>query len=411
MKVVVFTHPLFVDSTSMPLFARFVLDGLKRHGVEFQVLTAKAFFHRLPAPSRFKKWLGYIDQYLVFPWVARWRTRSASPDTLFVFTDQALGPWMPALARRPHVVHCHDFLAQRSARGEIPQNPVGRTGRIYQALIQRGFSHARHFICISSQTLNDLNRFHRRPSELQARVVLNGLNDTFARLSRSEALACLEAHDIALDDALPFVLHVGGNQWYKHRDGVLAVYGAYAKAATNPVPLVMVGAPPTELLRSLAAAAQAQGGRVHFLIRPPVEVLKALYSLAGALLFPSRAEGFGWPIAEAMACGCPVLTTGIAPMTEVGGEVATYLPERGRDNEASWLAQCSEALLSVLQRSEAEQMHARLAAMQHARQFDAQRVFERYLAIYQDVLDDALCRAQERVKRQSAWASSVRSGP
>ncbi len=54
------------------------------------------------------------------------------------------------------------------------------------------------------------------------------------------------------------------------------------------------------------------------------EDLRALYSLAEALLFPSLAEGFGWPIAEALACGCRVLTSNRAPMTEVGGEAAVY---------------------------------------------------------------------------------------
>ncbi len=412
MKAVVFTHPRFVDSTSMPLFARFVLGGLERHGIDHQVLTAQPLFHRLPAPRQLKKWLGYIDQYLVFPWMARWLTRNASKDTLFIFTDQALGPWMPAFGRRPHVVHCHDFLALRSALGEIPQNPVGRTGRIYQAMIRRGFSHASHFICISSQTRDDLVRLHQHPSQLQARVVLNGLNDTFNRLPEAEANECLRANDIDLDSR-PFILHIGGNQWYKHRDGVLAIYGAYVNAVANPAPLVMVGAPPTNTLRSLASAAEAQGGKVHFLVRPPVAVLHSLYSLAGALLFPSRAEGFGWPIAEAMACGCPVLTTGIAPMTEVGGSAATYLPERTPGNDAAWLVSCSEALQSVLAWSDAEQSSARKAAMEHAKQFDAEQVFERYLAIYEDVLarESAPRQTPGKAGARDALADGARSGP
>ena len=52
------------------------------------------------------------------------------------------------------------------------------------------------------------------------------------------------------------------------------------------------------------------------------ELLEALYDGAHALLFPSRFEGFGWPIAEAQACGCPVLCRGAAPMSEVAGGVA-----------------------------------------------------------------------------------------
>ena len=58
------------------------------------------------------------------------------------------------------------------------------------------------------------------------------------------------------------------------------------------------------------------------------EALAALYSGAELLLFPSLEEGFGWPIIEAQASGCRVVTTGKAPMTEVGGNAAFYLPIR-----------------------------------------------------------------------------------
>ena len=54
------------------------------------------------------------------------------------------------------------------------------------------------------------------------------------------------------------------------------------------------------------------------------EDLAALYSTARGLIFPSWEEGFGWPVAEAQACGCPVFTSNREPMTEVGGPAAVY---------------------------------------------------------------------------------------
>ena len=54
----------------------------------------------------------------------------------------------------------------------------------------------------------------------------------------------------------------------------------------------------------------AREEQVKFLVGITGEQLCAAYSSAELLVFPSLAEGFGWPIAEAMACGCLVLTTG-----------------------------------------------------------------------------------------------------
>ena len=54
------------------------------------------------------------------------------------------------------------------------------------------------------------------------------------------------------------------------------------------------------------------------------ETICALYSDAEALIFPSITEGFGWPIIEAQACGCPVFTSKFRPMTEVGKDSVYY---------------------------------------------------------------------------------------
>ncbi|MCR4305787.1 MAG: glycosyltransferase family 4 protein, partial [Candidatus Daviesbacteria bacterium] len=65
--------------------------------------------------------------------------------------------------------------------------------------------------------------------------------------------------------------------------------------------------------------------RVKFLGYVPDQDLPALYSGAAALTFPSLFEGFGLPILEAQACGCPVLTSNASSLPEVGGQGALYV--------------------------------------------------------------------------------------
>ena len=67
--------------------------------------------------------------------------------------------------------------------------------------------------------------------------------------------------------------------------------------------------------------------KVQFLGYMGDDALARLYSGALALIFPSRYEGFGLPILEAMACGCPVVTTREASMPEVAGDAALYMKD------------------------------------------------------------------------------------
>jgi glycosyltransferase involved in cell wall biosynthesis len=112
------------------------------------------------------------------------------------------------------------------------------------------------------------------------------------------------------------------------------------------------------------------------------EDLRALYSTAECLVFPSLAEGFGWPIAEAQACGCRVVTTGRAPMTEVGGEPALYVNPEDIESAAARIA----GLLAESSERRSERMRSGLA---HARRFCTQGMIDKYLAIYQELAEES----------------------
>ena len=213
----------------------------------------------------------------------------------------------------------------------------------------------------------------------------NGLNYPFAPLQNQEARTVLQQQGWNTPET-GFLLHVGGNQWYKNRIGVLLIYRAYCQTTDQPLPLCLMGAEPTATLRSLANQLPA-GGQVIFLTGLPTIAIQAAYSLASAFIFPSIAEGFGWPIAEAMACGCPVITTGEAPMTEVGGDAAIYLPVMPSTGSTdAWAQQCANLVTQTVNYPEDKKASMRNLGQQQAKLFDTEAVLDAYEAIYSQIL-------------------------
>jgi glycosyltransferase involved in cell wall biosynthesis len=370
----------------MPRFAAMLTEGMKQRGHKVEVWAPQRFFLRIPMPRKFKKWLGYLDQYLVFPLkVKALLNRYRNSNTLFVFTDHALGPWVPLVAGLPHVIHCHDFLAQRSALDEVIENKTTATGKRYQAYIRRGFRHGKNFISVSQKTKEDLHRFLKAPPA-RSEIVYNGLNQSFKPTNPTEARILL-SQQLHIDLTGGFMLHVGGNQWYKNRQGVLMIYNAWKKQSASKIPLVMIGRKPTTTL--LGVAGRLESNRdIHWLTEVSDEQVKLAYAGALVFLFPSLAEGFGWPIAEAMASGCPVITTGEAPMTEVAGEAGFLIPKAPYQKEAveEWAFNVARTIDQVVNLSASERKQVVDNGIANAAQFDTDTALNRIEEIYKDIL-------------------------
>ena len=152
---------------------------------------------------------------------------------------------------------------------------------------------------------------------------------------------------------------------------------------------------PTKAVR--AAAQRICGeGKVLFLAGLADHQLCAVYSSARLLLFPSLAEGFGWPIAEAMTCGCPVLTTGQAPMTEVGGKAAYYLPLRPDTASSGWARAAADKIVAILTLPAEGLLEQRRRGLAESGRFDTDRCLDEYERIYLGVLKGgAICVASQ----------------
>lgn len=384
MRIVIFCHPSFPGSQSMPRYARWLAGGMQERGHEVESWQPKPFFYSLSVPGVLKKWLGYIDQYILFPIQVRKRLKALPEQTLFVFADQALGPWIPLVANRPHVIHCHDFLAQRSALGDFPENRTSWTGKSYQAYIRRGYRKGKNFISISNKTRADLHQFLKTHPSV-SEVIYNGVNPIYAPGQVTESRSVLSTR-FGIDLSAGYLVHVGGNQWYKNRKGVLEIYTTWRNVYGRNLPLLLIGEEPAPELVELAESSGFKND-IHFLTNVDDQHVIHAYRGADVFLFPSLAEGFGWPIAEAMACGCRVMTTNEAPMTEVAGKAASLIRRRDEKDSPFWAEEGAVCIEQILNETPDKRSELRNEGFLTIKKFNIQKLTDQIEDTYKKVLN------------------------
>ncbi|WP_315759797.1 glycosyltransferase family 1 protein [Sphingomonas sp. Y38-1Y] len=224
---------------------------------------------------------------------------------------------MPAGLGMPCVVTVHDIMRLTHPAWCRPGVRGGVERAFYGHGLRRAIRSADAIAAVSAATAAAIASYHS-PAAARTAVTLSGVSDRFRpQPPEPERIATL-----GLSPWRPFVLTVGQHAPYKNQGAALRAF-ALAFADDPGIDLVLVqrqgaGTRPLErLARSLGIR-----DRVRFLPTVDADDLVALYGAARVLLHPSFAEGFGNPVAEAMACGCPVVTSTTSAMPEVAGGAA-----------------------------------------------------------------------------------------
>ena len=160
------------------------------------------------------------------------------------------------------------------------------------------------------------------------RVVHNAVTPQFFGPVSEQGKAYVE--DLGLANR-PFILLPGGLHYRKNADLVLTAWPLLKSIHPELVLAVVNHSNP-----EYAAKASRLGEDFRVLGFVPDEGLQALYAAAQVVWFPSRYEGFGLPILEAMACGTPVLASNASSLPEIAGEAALFAsPDRAKDHVES----------------------------------------------------------------------------
>ena len=364
MKVLLVSNYELDAQQSMLRYAEWLRRSLEDRGHEMEIISPAVVVGALVVKGNpLSKWLGYVDKYVLFP--RRLRSKAAAFDLVHV-CDHSNSPYLKWAGKTPRIITVHDLLAIRSALGDFPENPTKRTGKWLQRWILNGLGQAEHLISVSGKTREDLEAL--LPTHPAITVVHHSLNWEYAPSSPAEIAQVRAACGLGPDDE--YLLHVGSNQWYKNRLGVMKIALELRKHARfKRVKLVMAGKPGTAEMRAFAAK-HSFTDAIEF-VAPTNEQVRGLYSGALAFLFPSLQEGFGWPILEAQACDCLVITSNRAPMTEVAGEGAIFVDPQDEAAAAQTIA---------ARFGEAEAV--RRSARENLERFTTDRAIDRYQAAY-----------------------------
>jgi glycosyltransferase involved in cell wall biosynthesis len=265
---------------------------------------------------------------------------------------------VPLLLRRlrPQLVHfvhalppalpCPAVLTVQDLSFERDASLMGRRETaIFRATVPRSARRARRVFAISQRTKDDL-------------VELYGLEPERVVVTPLAAPPEFRPGDGARED---YVLLVGSIE--PRKQPLVAADAARAVGR----PLVVVG---PERDRELADALRARGAELRGFVAQ--DELVTLYQRAGALLLPTRYEGFGLTAAEAMACGTPVVAAPDPAVREVGGDAIAYAPP----------ALFAEVLREVLAAPEPWSRKA----LERSRAFSWVRTAEITAAVYREVL-------------------------
>jgi glycosyltransferase involved in cell wall biosynthesis len=351
---------------SMIRYAQLVHAGLTESGVDAHLAFPEAAVNVARRTARgLWKWIGYLDKYLVSVPALRREARRAD---IVHICDHSNSVYIPLARSVPHVVTCHDLLAVRGALGENTDCPASATGRLLQRSILRGLNRADALACVSSATYGDASRL-LPDYEGEMLLAPNSLNYPYQPIDPDEARARLGSIP-ALAAGHPFVLNLGSSLRRKNREGVLE---SVALASSWGGLIVFAGQPLTPEQRGLATRLGLVD-RIVEIQKPSNAVIEALYNTALALHFPSRFEGFGWPIIEAQACGCPVICSNQNPMAEISGGAALLCDVD--DAEALARAICSVAGDVDLRQD------LRQRGIQNASRFSRSEMIDRFSGLY-----------------------------
>ena len=271
----------------------------------------------------------------------------------------------------PYIITVHDLIRYFDMDGEetFIRSP-NRRDRHYLNLDFEGIRKARRIIAVSQSTKNDLIQCLGIPDE-RISVVYEGIDHSLFRPVSQQ----IYNH--------PYILFVGSEHPRKNFTTLLKAFSQLkSEPGFKKLKLVKVGnagGQETDFRSQTMGVVESLGlvDEVIFTGFVPEADLATYYSGAEAFVLPTLYEGFGFPVLEAMACACPVITSNTSSLPEVVGEAGIMV----NPYDTNSLAQ---AMSKVLTDSELRDNMIR-KGLEQARRFTWEKAAEQTLEVYNKI--------------------------
>jgi glycosyltransferase involved in cell wall biosynthesis len=262
---------------------------------------------------------------------------------------------LPFYLRQPAVVTIHD-VGHREQRSSYSPS----AWLYLEAMTRWMAKRARFLVAVSQHTANQLQRFYDVPGERLA-VIHSGVDPNMRPQPREEVERVKRSYALSL----PYFLYVGRNHPRKNLPLLAQAFGRVREQGLQ-VEMVLAGA-------------EGFPGQPGLKVLPyvPEADLPGLYSGSIALTLPSRFEGFGFPVLEAMGCETAVIASNAGALPEIVGEAGILLSPVDR---GAWIA----AMLELAQNDA-----LRASLVERGRKHSAAFNWERTADSLWQVLDQA----------------------
>ena len=266
--------------------------------------------------------------------------------------------WAIPKTKTKLVTTIHDLTFLKYPQEHLPYYIKAHTRHL-----KRAEKYADRIIAVSQSTKKDL--IDQGIPEAKITVIYSAPAQIFKPLKSKSQLQVIKAK-YGLKG--PYLLSVGTQE---PRKNLTRLIKAYQKLKLKTMPLAIAGkfgwGDRTQPIKGIKL--------LNFV---PDEDLVGLYSAAKAFIYPSLYEGFGFPVLEAMACGCPVITSNTSSLPELGGQAALYVnPKKTTD-----IAQAIKTLIGL---NSAKRHQLINKGLQQAQQFSWSKTAQQTLNLYQEV--------------------------